>query len=80
MAKLTTAARKKLPASKFALPGIKKYPVNDKAHAINAKARATQQEKRGNISPVTKRRVFKKADQVIGHRTMSPVRKINGIK
>ena len=32
MAKLSTAARNKLPASAFAGPG-RSYPVNDKAHA-----------------------------------------------
>ena len=39
MAKLTTRARKNLPAADFALPGGR-YPVEDKAHAANAKARA----------------------------------------
>ena len=35
MAKLTTQARKQIPASKFALPGGR-YPVEDKAHARDA--------------------------------------------
>jgi hypothetical protein len=41
MAVLTAAARKKIPASKFALPGGR-YPVEDKAHARNALARVSQ--------------------------------------
>ena len=41
MAKLTTKARKKLPASDFALPGGR-FPVNDKNHARNALARVAQ--------------------------------------
>ncbi len=41
MAKLTTRARNALPASKFAGPN-RTYPIPDKAHAANAKARATQ--------------------------------------
>ena len=50
MAKLKAATRDKLPKSKFALPGEKKYPIEDKAHAANAKARATQQYNKGNLS------------------------------
>ena len=41
MAVLTTAARKAIPASKFALPGGR-YPIEDKAHARNALARVSQ--------------------------------------
>jgi len=41
MAKLTTAARKKLPTSTFALPG-RRYPLPDRSHAANALARVSQ--------------------------------------
>lgn len=41
MAKLTTKARKAIPTKSFALPG-RKYPIEDKAHARNALARASQ--------------------------------------
>ena len=41
MAHLTTAARKKIPAKEFALPG-RRYPVEDEAHARNALARVAQ--------------------------------------
>jgi len=41
MAKLTTAARKRLPASTFALPG-RRYPLPDRSHAANALARVSQ--------------------------------------
>lgn len=41
MAKLTTKQRNALPDSKFAGPG-RTYPIPDKAHAANAKARASQ--------------------------------------
>lgn len=40
MAKLTTAARKALPKTEFALPGGR-YPINDPNHARNALARAS---------------------------------------
>jgi hypothetical protein len=49
MAKLTTKARAKLPASSFAGPG-RSYPIPDKAHAANAKARATQAVEAGRMS------------------------------
>ena len=41
MAKLTTATRKNLPSSTFALPG-RRYPIEDEAHARNALARVAQ--------------------------------------
>jgi len=41
MAKLTTSARKKIPAGEFALPG-RRYPVEDEAHARNALSRVSQ--------------------------------------
>ena len=64
MPKLTSETRKKLPAGEFALPGGR-YPVEDKAHARNAKARATQQEKAGNLSAADKAKVDRKADSVL---------------
>lgn len=50
MAKLKASTRDKLPKSNFALPREKKYPIENKSHAANAKARATQQYNRGNLS------------------------------
>ena len=41
MAKLTSAARKAIPTKEFALPG-RRYPIEDRAHAANAKARVAQ--------------------------------------
>lgn len=42
MAKLTTKERSKMPASEFAEPKKKAYPINDKSHARNALARVSQ--------------------------------------
>jgi len=64
MAKLTTKARNALPDSAFAGPG-RSYPVTDKAHAANAKARASQQEAKGNLSPSAKATIDRKADKVL---------------
>lgn len=38
----TTKNRKKLSKKSFALPGKRKYPIPDKAHARNALARVAQ--------------------------------------
>lgn len=65
MTKLTTKARKKIPSSKFALPGERKYPIEDKAHAKNAKARASEMEHKGKISAGTKVKIDAKANKVL---------------
>ena len=64
MAKLTSKDRDALPDSKFALPGHK-YPIEDAAHARNAKARAAQQEAAGRLSAADKKKVDAKADKVL---------------
>lgn len=66
MVKLKAAARNKLPKSDFGMPGEKKYPMPDKAHAANAKARATQQVKKGNLSSSAKAKIDAKANKVLG--------------
>lgn len=64
MAKLSAAKRKKLPADKFAGPD-KSYPIPDKSHAANAKARATQMEEDGKLSPSAKKKIDAKANKVL---------------
>ena len=66
MSDLKAQERKDLPKSKFALPDERKYPIEDKAHARNAKARAAQQEKAGNLSASDRKKVDAKADKVLG--------------
>lgn len=65
MSKLTTSKRNNLPKSDFGLPGSKKYPMPDKSHAANAKARATQQAAKGNLSPSAKQKIDAKANKVL---------------
>ena len=65
MAKLTTAARKSLPKSEFGIPGKRAYPMPDKSHAANAKARATQAVKAGRMSESTKAKIDAKANKVL---------------
>ena len=66
MAKLTSKERGKLKSSTFALPKERKYPINDKAHAKNAKARASEMEHKGKISASTKAKIDAKADVKLG--------------
>ena len=65
MAKLTTKKRNSLPNSDFAGKD-RSYPVEDKAHARNAKARASEMEKKGKLSSPEKSRIDAKADKVLG--------------
>jgi hypothetical protein len=65
MATLTEKKRDKLPDSKFGLPDEHKYPMPDKSHARNAKARASQQEKKGNLSEAKKEKIDRKADRIL---------------
>ncbi len=65
MAELSTDARKKLPKSKFAEPEQRKYPIEDKAHAKNAKSRASQAVKAGRMSKADEAKIDKKADAVL---------------
>jgi hypothetical protein len=65
MAKLTTAKKKAEPKSDFGLPGERKYPMPDAAHARNAQARASQQENAGKLSAADKKKMDSKADKVL---------------
>ena len=66
MAKLTSKKRKALPARDFALPATRQYPVENKGHAVAAKARATQMANRGVISKATKAKIDAKANRKLG--------------
>lgn len=65
MAKLSGKQRKALPKSEFAGPG-KSYPVPDRAHAANAKARASQAVNAGRISKATEAKIDARANKVLG--------------
>jgi hypothetical protein len=62
MGKLTKKQRKSLPDSAFAGPG-RSYPIENASHAANAKARATQQVKAGNLAPSTAAAIKAKANK-----------------
>ena len=65
MAKLTAAKRKKIPSKEFGEPGDRKYPMPDRAHAINAKARARQQLEAGKLSQDDFEKISAKADRLL---------------
>jgi hypothetical protein len=65
MAELSTKKRNAEPKSEFGLPDERKYPMPDKAHARNAKARASQQEKKGNLTAAEKKKIDRKADKIL---------------
>lgn len=63
---LTAAKRKRVPNSEFGLPGRRAYPMPDRSHAANAKARASQMVKSGKLSASSKAKIDAKADRVLG--------------
>lgn len=65
MADLSTRKRNALSKSQFGLPEERKYPMPDKAHARNAKARAAQQQEKGNLTAAEERKIDRKADRIL---------------
>jgi hypothetical protein len=75
MAEMNAKKRENMPSKDFGLPEKARtkqqkkesgnYPMPDKPHARNAKARAAQQEKAGKLSHKDRERVDRKADKVI---------------
>jgi hypothetical protein len=73
MAQLSDRKRASMPSKDFGLPEKARtteqkkdsgnYPMPDKAHARNAKARAEQQYERGNLSKDELERINRKADK-----------------
>ena len=66
MSVLTTKQRKALPAKVFGEPGKRAYPMPDRAHAANAKARATQAVKAGRMSSGEAAKIKAKANNLLG--------------
>lgn len=64
MAELDAAERKRLKPSTFAGPD-RSYPVPDKSHAANAKARASEMYRKGKLTVAEKEAIDRKADAVL---------------
>lgn len=69
MAELTAATRKRIPSGEFGMPGSRKYPMPDRSHAANAKARATQMVKKGRLSASSAAKIKAKANRMLGKHT-----------
>ena len=75
MAKLTAKQRANLPPKAFGLPEKARskkarkesgnYPMPDKPHARNAKSRAAQQEKAGNLTQKEREKIDRKAEKIL---------------
>ena len=65
MANMTEKKSDSLKESQFGLPEERNYPMPDKAHARNAKARASQQLHDGNLTKSEKTKIDRKADKVL---------------
>lgn len=57
--------RKDLPSKKMGLPSQGKYPMPDRSHAANAKARAKQQLDAGHITRAQYNEIIAKADAIL---------------
>jgi len=66
MSKLKAATRNKIPSSKFGLPGSRKYPMEDKVHAVRAKGRATEMVSKGKLSASSAAKIRAKANRILG--------------
>ena len=75
MSDLTAKKRASMPSKDFGLPEKARtpdqkkesgnYPMPDKAHARNAKARASQQYEAGNLTKKELERIDRKADKIL---------------
>lgn len=65
MSKLNAKRRNALPKSDFALPESRKYPVDTKARAANAKARASEMVNKGKLSEGSKAKIDAKANRIL---------------
>lgn len=61
---LSANARHETPSSEFGLPEERKYPLNH-GRAGNAKARASEEEHKGRITPAQKAEIDRRADKVL---------------
>lgn len=67
MAYLSGSDRKAMPRSDFAMPGSKRFPVNDPTHARLAISGATRSEHAGNISASTAEKIKSAARAKLGN-------------
>jgi len=69
---ISTKRRKSLKPSQLGLPGERKYPVDTKGRAANAKARASQQVKKGNLSKSQEAEIDRKVNRKLYGKSSAP--------
>lgn len=62
---MKAATRDALPDSEFGLPEQRKYPMPDRAHAANAKSRASHQYNIGKIGKSARDKIYAKASKIL---------------
>ena len=65
MSKLKAKARNAMPKSEFGEPGKRAYPMPDRSHAANAKARASEEYNKGKLSAGAKAKIDAKANGIL---------------
>lgn len=63
MSELSSKTRDYLPTKDFGLPKQRKYPMEDKTHARDAKSRASAAYEEGHLSKASEERIDRKADR-----------------
>lgn len=66
MAKLDSKERKAIPSKDFGLPAERKFPLENRSHAANAKSRAKQMLNAGHISQSEYDKICAKANRKLG--------------
>jgi hypothetical protein len=66
MTQLSAQQRNALPDAAFGLPESREYPMPDASHARNAKARASEEFHKGNLTTAQKQRIDHMADTLLG--------------
>lgn len=64
-AKLSAKSRKELPASAFAIPDKRAYPIHDESHARNALSRAAGKPEESRVRAAVKKRYPKMVEELI---------------
>jgi hypothetical protein len=78
MAELTAKRRNALPKSQFGMPSKDGYPMPDRAHAANAKARATQMVNKGKLSASSAAKIKARANKILNKGAKAPRRPVPG--
>lgn len=65
MSKLKAATKNKLPKKEFGLPNERKFPMEDKNNARNAKSRSSEMVHKGKLSKSSEEKIDAKANKIL---------------